>query len=409
MLKAYILSYLRHIPIVAGVEASFDDEGVHMQVVLLQRKGSTVSTLRREAQVHTCEKLLELLPKGAPMVLALHAKGMVHRFVPSAGGRTEDDLLRQVLPNAKRQDFYLQRVDMTDTTVLSVIRRERLTELLAFFGPLADRILAVNVGPFAAWPLLKGCVKETDTSWCVGHHRFALSAGQLTGYAWEADIPVGQVIRMGDEEMNGQFALAFCLGFQLLAELPLQSLPVDAWEQRLEEKHQEWQFKRSAVLIGSFFLIVLLVNTYYFMHYSSRLAATPVSDTQLLTKEMEQLQEVLKGQEQLVDIIRYTDRTGKAPLSYVADRLGASVPPSVRLDELSFFPRDEALSRKERKPIYQAGKIGVVGSTADVATLNHWVKEVGMMGFVQDVALVDYAYDEKSARGQFHLQMTLRP
>jgi|GEM_PF-1776478 len=409
MLKTYLQSYLRHIPLLAGVEATFTEGEPALQLVILKQKGNTVEVIRREAGIATVGKLLSFLPKDVPIVLTLNGKGLIHRFVEQEGLKEGADLLRHVLPNAKKQDFYLQCYRQQHTAILSVIRRERLEELMNFFSPLSDRILSISLGPFNLIPLLPALHKEPAEWLILGHHRFGIAKGEFISYQWEEELHSNTIICIGQEEMNEQFIVAFSLGFLVMSGLPLITLPLAGKQDSLAEKQQQWLFKRSATLLGAFFLMVLLLNTYYFMHYSGLLAATPTTDEAALTKEIAQLSEVLKGQERLVEIIHYVDRTGKAPLSYMADQLGASVPKAISLDELHFFPKDEAISRKERKPVYQAGVVHIIGSTTNLGTLNHWVKTLGLLDAVHDVSLVNYTYDEKSERGVFNLNLILQP
>lgn len=408
MFKEQILSYARHIPLIAAVEATFAEKGFVMQLVLLKRKGNAIEVLRREGDIPSTEKLLSFLPKEVPLVLTLNGKGIIHRFVPATDIKEDTDLLRWLLPNAKKQDFYLQRCSQQTMEILSVIRRDRLDELLLHFANLQERLLALSLGPFPIAGLVSAVVKEGSASLRLGFHHFDLKGNEILAYRQEEGDHQNHIVRFGDEEMNERFLVAFALGFRLLGEMPLATIAVENLVGRVEDKHQEWFFKRSAAFLGGIFLLILLLNTFYFLHYNDKVADTSATDASLLDKEINQLKEVLKGQEQLVEVINYTERGDKEPLSYIADQLGASVPKDISLDELNFFPQDEAASRKERRPRYQSGLIRITGTTATIGALNHWVKEVSMMAFSKEVALVDYKYDEKQERGVFNLKLILR-
>ncbi|MEH6305268.1 hypothetical protein RYH73_06415 [Olivibacter sp. CPCC 100613] len=408
MFKEQILSYARHIPLLAAVEATFTEKGLFMQLVLLKRKANAIEVVRREGAISSIEKLISFLPKEVPLSLTLNGKGIIHRFVRRADLKEDTDLLRLVLPNAKKQDFYIQRCSQSNIDVLSIIRRDRLDELLQYFTNIRDRLLSVSLGPFHVTNLLSALSKEESASLQLAQHHFKLKAYEIEAYHWEENEQADHVIRIGDEEMNERFVVAFALGFLVLSEMSIATLALDSLTGKIESKHQEWLFKRSAVLVGAFFLLVLLLNTFYFLHYNGKMADVSVSDASLLDKEIKQLKEVLKGQEQLVEVINYTERGDKEPLSYIADQLGASVPKDISLDELNFFPQDEAASRKERRPQYQSGLIRITGTTATVGALNHWVKVISMMPFSKEVALVDYKYDEKQQRAVFNLKLNLR-
>ncbi|QEL00398.1 hypothetical protein FKG96_06105 [Olivibacter sp. LS-1] len=408
MFKEQLLSYARHIPLLAAVEATFAEKGLLMQLVLLKRKGNAIEVLRREGDIPTVEKLLSILPKGVPIALSLNGKGIIHRFVRSVDLKDDMDLLRLILPNAKKQDFYLQKNSQSVMEVLSVIRRDRLDELLLHVAKIQEQLLSVSLGPFHIASLLPAVVKEGSELLQVARHHFELKENEIISYQWEEAEQPGRIIRIGDEEMNERFLVAFALGFLVLSEMPMATLAVDSLAGRIEDKRQEWFFKRSALLLGVFFLLILLLNTFYFLHYNGKMADTSLSDVSLLDKEIKQLKDVLKGQEQLVEVINYTERGDKEPLSYIADQLGASVPKYISLDELNFFPQDEIASRKERRPKYQSGLIRITGTTETIGALNHWVKVISMMSFSKEVALVDYKYDEKQERGVFNLKLILR-
>lgn len=407
-LKERILTYIRHIPQIAGVEVSYTEKGLLMQLVLLKRKGNDVEVIKREGDIREAEKLLSHLPQDVPLVLTFNGKGIIHRMVKQADIKPDADLLRLVLPNAKRQDFYVQQVAQQNLPIISVIRKDRLQEMMKPFAVLENRVLAISLGPFSIAPFLSALRKENIEAVQLAYHQIQVEAEEIVAYNWLEQENTGRIIRIGNEEMNERFVVAFSLAFLTISEIPLAALDVEAYAGRMTEKRAQNQFKRFATALGLFVLLILLINTYFFLHYTEKVENTPVTDAGLLGKEISQLKEVLAGQEQLVEVISYVNRPDQEPLSYLADQIGQSVPKEILLDELTFFPQDEGETRKNRKPVYQAGLLTLKGSTANISALNHWVKAVSMMGFSGEVSLVTYSYDEKLERGVFTLKISLK-
>lgn len=407
-MKDRLLAYLRYIPQLVGIEAFFDEEGYRLHAVLLRRKGNQIEVLQRFGEIEDIDALLKAVPKEIPMVFALNGKGIIHRFVAAKDSKEDSDLVKLVLPNARKQDFYVQHYALPVCAVVSLIRKDRLAELISHFDILKQRILALSLGPFAISPLLPLLVSEDDDQYAVYRHQFQLQKNEPVAYQLMEGTDLNRVIKIGTEELHERFAVAFSLAFAIMSEIPAPILPVEELAGRLEEQQQQNQFKRSAMLVGIGFLVLLLLNTFYFLHYNALVQQISTSDTQMMEKEIIQLKSVLQGQEELVEVIQYARRTDGEPLSYIADKIGESVPNAILLQELSFFPKDEAASRRERKPIYQAGQVQIKGTSTTIRALNDWVKVLGLMDYFQKVQLVSYQFDEKEERGVFLLKIGLR-
>lgn len=401
---------MKHIPTIAGVEASFREEGILMQLVVLKRKGQQIDVLKRARDIAAIDQLIVQLPPNIPIVISLNGKGIIHRFVKQEELAGSNDVLRLVLPNAKKQDFHIQEVRQQNTSIVSVIRKDRLEEMWQAFTVLKSQVLSLTIGPFAVLPLLSAIRKDDQTAFVFGQHHLQLRGEDIVGYQWQESADRGSnIIRIGNEELNEGLVAAFSTGFSVISELSFPSLVVDWLEGRIAEKKAFYQFRRSAMALMLCFLLVLLANTYFFMHYTEENSRIQVTDASLVNKEIERLKQVLETQEQLVGVIQTGSRSDRAPLSYVANKIGASVPKEILLDEMTFFPADEVESRKVRKPVYRPDILQIMGSTSTITALNHWVKVLGMWDFLDEVSLLHYKYDEKQERGLFTLNITLSP
>ncbi|SEL95650.1 hypothetical protein [Parapedobacter koreensis] len=408
---AAIGAYLRHIPQLVGVELLLaDGETFVANTAVVKRTGTTVHFVRGEYGLASFGAVKEQVQDGMPIVLIISGKGIIHRAIAKGQRAMEGGLLKQVLPNAKPDDFYLQHTELETCTMLSVVRRKLVDDLIAQLAAQGLVLLGAGLGPFAM-QLFSEYLFPVDSEGCVlGRHRLALHQGTIIGYEL---LPLeaaarGKRVDMAGEQLNEWVVPAFAAAFAEISDIPFAQLPIQAVQEKAADYRQQGLFRRSGAALMAFFLVLLLGNAFFFMHYSDNVAGFAGSDALAIQQEIDVLRQQAAERETLLEGLWYAD-VPRWRMAYMADRIAATLPDGMLLNEMAIYPRDEGLSRKQRRPVHTPSAIRIKGTCGDMPTLNGWIKQVRGLPFCETVEIDEYGFDGREEVGTFVLSLTLNP
>ena len=402
-----ISSYLKHIPQLVGVELLLDEgESFTANLAVVKRAGTKVHFVNGEYGLTSLESLSRHIPRAAPVVLVISGKGVIHRALMDIN---DSDALKKVLPNARADDFYIQKVELEGAAFLSVARRKLVDDLVTRIEGQGITLLSIGLGPFAVTLFSVYLFGADRDSRSIGRHKFTLQAGKLTGYELQADrAHTTGGLDVAGEQLNEQLVVAFAAAFSSISEISDVQLSIPLLQTRAETHRQRWMFKRCGVALIAFFFALLLVNSGLFMHYSSRMSDEQGNDLQAVQREIDTLRKQASDRETLLGGMSYVDAS-QWGMAYLADRLAGTVPDGILLSELSVYPRDVAMSRKQGRPVHTPSMIHIKGTCIDMPLLNDWIKRIRSLSFCQLVKIDRYQFDEREGVGIFGLSLTLRP
>ncbi|WP_257667131.1 hypothetical protein [Parapedobacter tibetensis] len=405
-------SYLKHIPQVAGVELSLAGEHtLTANLVVVKRVRAKVHFVNGEYGLTDFNAIKGHVPNGVPVALTISGKGIIHRTTTNGPSSDNDaDLLRHVLPNAKPDDFYLQQTPLEGGKMLSVARRKLVDDILAQIDTQGLVLLSVGLGPFAV-DLFKDYLCNADMeSLTLGRHRFALQQGVFTGYDFlpQEATPWAKRVDIANEQLNERLVPAFATAFQTISDLSFAQLPIARTLAKSVDYRQQLAFKRSGIALMALFLLLLLGNALSFMHYTEKVADFAGSDALTIQREIDALRQQTAAREELLGGLWHAE-TPRWGMAYMADRIADSLPEGIMLDELAVYPRDEAMSRRQRRPVHTPSAMRIKGTCKDMPLLNGWIKQVRMLAFCQAVEIEEYGFDGRGGVGAFTLYLTLEP
>jgi hypothetical protein len=118
--------------------------------------------------------------------------------------------------------------------------------------------------------------------------------------------------------------------------------------------------------------------------------------------EMEKLSKEVKEKEAFLSGAGWLQSSSAC---YYADRIAATVPPSVKLTELSINPLDEKKSKEEKKQLFSTGSILIKGDCSRPTELNEWLDQIKLIDKINKARLVNYFYDNKENKGSFSIEI----
>lgn len=397
-MRKELLSYLSNIPILAGVELRLGEENMAIRYAVLKRKGNTIYLEKGEYHLHSLTQLKAALPASLPIALTISGKGIMHRSLETVDQWKEMDYANKILPNSTLGDFYIQTSLSGSTTFLSLIRKGEINEILTGFKDLGMEILSVTLGPFALQPVWSYLTLPPGDAITIDGHSFTLNANIINRYQMGQPLTdrSGKITFAG-EEMNECIVTAYATGLCLMADIDFPAIDLTALNISRGEYNQRAIFKKSSIALLAFFLILLLVNTFVFSHFSSKIDDHGSNDLQVLKTEESDLRRDLNKNRELLSSITRSSDTQYGSLSRIADLLGLSQPLSVILDDMSIFPADKTGSRKERKPVFDFTLVRLSGTCSDGPELNAWIADIRKLDFCKKVEIAKYNVLEKGS------------
>lgn len=389
---------------VAGVELHVPAEGPAVyQLVVLQRKQSFINTLVKKSNITSLTELKHLLPDGTPVALLLSGKGILLKKADK--GLEREALLNLVLPNARAEDFYISVLEGLSQFVF-LARRDRVEEYLKGFDEESIPVIAVHTGAGPVDFVLPYFDKAIDS---LSGSQYKLELKNKEVQNVEISLPelsenVEKDIFIGGESIPEKALGAFSSAFQLIAG------QYKSTSEELQSRLEFWKEKSIFQLAGKvglgFFAGILFLNLVLFFYFSSENSELNTRNSHILgdIKRVELLQAELKEKE---NFLKSEGWINPSRTSFYADRIASTVPKSVLLTCLEINPNNISDGRKEKRMVFDSGRILIKGTCKDPVVLNPWLIELKEQEWVGRVNSRNYQFDHKKKTGIFEIEVVL--
>lgn len=388
----------------AGLSWEICSEGGQGQLVILQKDKDEVYTQSKAFDLKSIEALATAIPKNIPVILNVHGKGILHKFIhdPIANG---NQLLQQIFPNARLSQFYIQTMPTTAGVLASVIRRDSLDTLLNRLQAADIWITGLSLGPFTVRYLLP--FLKQPSSVILPTHQLHFDASGLL-YKMDANSGGIKSYQLGDEHWPNKslcaYASAFCGIMQISPGLEVNTISF-----QLEEFYYKQLFEVGKKLVLGLLLGILVINTfaYYFYKNKNNDQQSQLVQTKAILIELDSLKTQVNRQQ---DLFQRSGINQQSQASYYADRIGASLPKGVQLTELYLFPMDGNERNYDENALrrYHQNEIRVKGVCSNSLTYNQWIKQLGVLTWVKEARHLNYK-DLNKSRGEFELRILIAP
>jgi hypothetical protein len=385
----------------------------------LSRTGATVTIGQQRDNLTELPALVEALgSEPGPVALVLTGRGLLLRAVPTASADQagpDTTQLTALLPGSKPTDFYCQYAVGAEQTLVALVRRAPVEELLAAFAAAGLWVVAVSLGPLgfaAVVPYLPAADRQVPLP--AGSHLLTLdhNGEQLAGIA----APVAEELpehdyQLGGETITSAQVLAYAAALSLLAgDEPAVSseaeLPVVA-HQRAEWVQRRWFYRlRLGVPVG--ILALLLANLLVGQQLQARQdeLAGAVGGNQQLLGRVRAAQQAAQQQQAFLSATGWTQPSVN---SLCADRLAASLPAGVQLLTVDISPQQPLTGEPGHRLHFRPDVVTVRGQCANAQQFNAWLQRLTRQPWVQAVREQNFAYDYAGGQGTFTFTLLLKP
>lgn len=368
---------------VVGLELNYDGHQTRYHMAMLERKKDVVTVTAHKTNCTDLKELTALLDPKIPLVLSIDGKGVLHKLISGATTNRAQQL-SQVLPNAAVSEFHLQITPSNQGPIASVIRQDQLEEVFNTLREHPAPIVQVWLGAFHVRFL--GNIAEFST-YSTQSYNLEFAGNQIINWNPIAEHPL-EDYRLGDQFLPGKTAVSVASG---LLPLIQQGLPETPQPECVIQSKNEFLGRQLIKKLGMRILLgllaLLLINFIVFQHYftaNSELEGQLfVQRTQL--SELDTLKSQFKRQQQLFSQYNLNQSSS---VSYYADRLAATLPKTITLEQLTIHPAKSSKQGRNKHFLFEGNQITVSGMAKDCLAVNGWSGKLKTLDWVQDARIV---------------------
>ncbi len=377
---------------------------------LLERRGEEVVMTDQAVGLRSAADIkAQVHDRNVRIALAVHGRGVLHRRLPNAAANLPESV-RNLLPGASLDDFYVQVMGEQAEQYISLIRQEQLHQLLAGLSESQLFVTDVTLGPFRFINLLPYLEPEEISA-----------ALEVDGYRFKAQVDppllrevsyqpkprtVNDAVTL-QADVTGERTLAYALALTLFHTEPYDSLlPLALLNNRREWRQRFWHPVLLCGVLGLVFTI-LLANFFVFSYLSSQSQEVVSQDLSAKAQaaSAERLQQELVQKEKF---LRTTGWLEPSHHSVRADELAASLPSGIQLLTLDSHPVDAPATQIQHRQTFKSGVIFLKGQCHDPMVLNTWLQRLEHLSWVKSVREQTFAQDYAAGVGTFSFVLILK-
>lgn len=362
-----------------GIHAKPTGEGAWVFSWVHVRKGREgVSVVDQGTDVRGTAALVKACNARIPVALVLEHERVLSKPWEGAFDAARD--LQQILPNARAEQLFVQVVTRKDERTVSLARREHVEPLLAELAAAGFRTIDVFLGLTVIGSIAALHGPENDSA--------------------SADLT------LGDDRVKNRCIPAFAVCWQAwFRPLEMEAAVCAAVPRaRREERFRQYYEKGvAALLVG--LMLMLCGDLLLRRSISSGSAGLALAKAEREQHEarMVVLQASIQERERVLASMGTTAGAGRLK---IIDAIAASVPGTVRLNELWAAPLAAAM-RQNEPVIVDARKAVVTGTCSDAAALAAWVGELGRIDGVHAARLAGFQQDRDAGAPVFRIELEL--
>ncbi|MEM7185021.1 MAG: hypothetical protein AAF466_00075 [Bacteroidota bacterium] len=336
------------------------------------------------------------LPKHQHLHLIINSEQVLLKKVEPMA--TLEKSVAKAFPGLSLASFYYELIVSGSYHYIAVCRRDFVDNLLEQCKEAKLPVRSIRLAFGGVTPLLPVLPKDEVVS---ARRTFVITEGGIQDFtSFEG---AGPTFRIDDVEVPHTHLLALAGLFS--DAVPAVATNFSQENQTLATAYREQNFFRKGMPVAiGILLLVLLVNFFFYNSYFSEEQQLG-STVEVLRNQHAQTSARLKALEVKEQRIETMLSSGVSKSSYYVNRVMASAPGTVQLDEFNYQPLEKKI-KKEKKVEYVTGTIEVRGANREGAILSDWVEQLEQMPWIAKVVIVHYGKEARD-RHSFHLKISI--
>ncbi len=338
------------------------------------------SSAKNNGELHSFESLESIIKKfgkETPYILHISGTGILTRLVENISNYKE-----QLIVNGDKEDFYFTSFEFGSKIVTSFFRKSLVEDFLKTMELQKVFLIRISSGIIPAFHLLENeeiFSLEYEIKFLKGEidtfNKLEKDATSFIGNRYISyEDACGEGLIQSFTKTNTNFSGGFSQEEQVT----------------FLEKYTDYAKFRFTGLSIVFTVLFLLIGNYLYLNKLNQDVADLEVELALNTENLSLLDRLEQEKTRKEQLILNSGINSKSFISFYIDVLGKSVPSSISLTEMYFFPIKERLKEKRKVDINQE-LIEVNGITRSSAVLDDWMEKTNRLEWVQRVELLNYS------------------
>lgn len=392
-----------------GMHVKFTSMEVMDFYLVKLSKGDKGIKIDETISIKDSNDLQLLVESKYPISLIITGKGISSKKITCKDSDGFDVLLNKALPNAKLDDFILERSSIdADHSIVSIIRNDIFLMILEHLSNLGiSNFSSINIGPLVLNNLIPLVINELENGkLLIPNYEFEIENNAIFNLNSNTE-PSANTFNIGSEKVFDYSLLPIAASLDYF--FPNQDIHSNSDQIntiKSEFKEKENFIFRSWTLLGSA-LIILLINFFVFNYYwqennnmQGRIQANESAINKLTSLKNEYANKM--------EFITANGLLQNSKTSFFSDQLALDLSESIGLSNLQVYPPKVTKDSYELEiPEFDTKKIYVKGICTKSIELNFWIKKIQKYKWVKMVQLINYTQESTSEKAKFFIEIVL--
>ena len=330
-----------------------------------------------------------------PVVLTIEGKGVLHKYVETSVDKIK---LRNIIPNIKEEDFYVNYTPNEVGTWVSIIRKDLVSKILEEKGILIDNIVDLYLGPTGIQWLTE---MSNELPAFVGGSELTYKSNQLESIRKSSGGHLKNRFIFGvDLEFNKHLAF---IGALVCFSKRNHSHKNETWTKNKKTLKDKKVFQNSVKLTLGVLLFVFMGN----MVLNQILNSTYNEKAALALKHSDLVNQAVALQEEEELKREFIQKLGlevNPQFAVFSDEIGETVPQSIQLSKLIVNPLKKTI-RKKKLIEFKNEIIEIGGFCKSSQVCNEWVQELRNLSWIKKIELVEFKFNKDNI-GEFTVEVS---
>jgi len=397
-----------------GLELNIrENDQICIRLTGLKNVKGHLEMIMTEKEVDSIEELKGLIKIYQNITISITGRGLLIKPIQIKGEKSNANLLKQVIPGAAVEDYYLQACYISTTiAIVTIIKRNPVDELLNMLYEAGYYINHVILGPFAAtslYPLIKQFNTQLENEWQLEGYQLEFENAKLKTVIKRLRNETGcDDMFTGSEPIKSLYIISYSsasfyfLNANSLFEDNYTGIQVSRHNLKLNI------LQTGAIRVLMILIIVLTVlNAVFFTYqYSINIELKEKSLCESVKyKNYESLKREFDLKRALAaDLGMFSEYN----MGFILDRLALSRPGEIKWTKLEYNPLDIELFKSKRIRAFHNNRILLEGECNNPIALNNWISNLEEQAWVQDVKNQSFKFDENRKTGVLKFEIQLK-
>ncbi len=375
-----------------------DESNFKGELVILERKKKEIKTVSQVIIQGSIKDICKQIPENISVCISIDGKGILFKDWHDEE-TSKSKIFRELLPQGNHNEFYLQQQASCDKYIVGIARKNYIDGVIAQFKDAGFQVIDVVFGPFILNKTVS-LISEMPSPWLLPN-RIIHWENNIIESIQIPDGSESSFFSFGQETISSEYLVAFSHAFWALVSPGKLHKDVEITVINRSNQYYKKAIKYIGVGVLAFYFTLLIVNYLLFSSYSNKLNNTYAA-YEVGLKTINKLENYTTELQQKELLAKKVGLGARIQLSFLADRIAATIPEYINFTQFQINPLDSKRQRKNA-PEFLNGDIYISGNISNGVQLYKWLEKLKRIEWVQQVEVNELNQEDSSKQALFSI------